>query len=491
MSRAIVLSILSTIVLVNPLHAQLEVYTVSDSAVDCAHPAVVQGPGGDTLVAWRDAGGLIWTLIQPGPIGIPDGAANREAVSHGPGVSPRVANTWFGYLLVWIDGGRVYYRYAFNDEFIDPPHFVETDLDLSHATLDVIGVWPGAYNVAWVVFDAQTSEGAHQAMFLRLTKGGHEPLVVLAENATVWSWPQISAVPNWPEPLARVYYRRDDGSTAYRSETQWQVWSPEQPVQIEEFGNDFDAAPGPLGTQAILAIGPAPTCPCGTISATWQDADGVWQEPEELTVEHSFYNWPSSPNVRDDSNGRVHAFWMQRTANADMLPIGRSLEYWVRDGQTWVDESAQLAPYHGDGIDIEVAMDLDDRGRPAFAWAERDTVDGVPLPQRIKLARVNPLVPVPGETPPAATALNAWPNPFNPLLNLAGALPASAPAIVTVHDLAGRTLRTLVVDVVAEGRFTAQWDGRDAAGRPVPSGVYVLRAGTGSQAVHRRVVLAR
>ena len=47
---------------------------------------------------------------------------------------------------------------------------------------------------------------------------------------------------------------------------------------------------------------------------------------------------------------------------------------------------------------------------------------------------------------------------------------------VEVRDLLGRTRRVLVRGqrFVAEGAFA--WDGRDIAGRPVPAGLYVVRA---------------
>jgi flagellar hook assembly protein FlgD len=57
-------------------------------------------------------------------------------------------------------------------------------------------------------------------------------------------------------------------------------------------------------------------------------------------------------------------------------------------------------------------------------------------------------------------------------------LPASAHASVTVLDIQGRRVRTLVRGVLPAGRTTALWDGRGDDGRPVPSGVYFVRLNT-------------
>jgi hypothetical protein len=57
---------------------------------------------------------------------------------------------------------------------------------------------------------------------------------------------------------------------------------------------------------------------------------------------------------------------------------------------------------------------------------------------------------------------------------------------VTVFDLRGRRIRSLAA-AEAPARIV-DWDGRDDAGRPVPSGVYFFRT---SRAATGRVVLVR
>jgi hypothetical protein len=490
MSRWILLVIFSTMILSSEVLADLEVYTVSDSAVDCDHPAVAQGFFGNTLVAWQDADGQVWTQVVPAPYIFPDADEDPEPVNHGPGSSPRVAATWFGFLVTWIDGSRIYYRYGDPIEFLDPADFVDTGFDLSAATLDIHGIATSGYNVAWVVFEVPGAGQTQQVMMLRLTKGQPQGPEQLAENSWMPTYPQVTAVPGWPEPLARVYYVRDDFTLGYRSEVSYDDWHPEIVVPFEIFGSEFDAGMGPLGIQSILALGPQPTCPCGDIAAVRQDADGEWLEPEELTVNHAFFNWPSSPSVRVDSEGRTHAFWMQRTTSEEFVPLGRTMEYWVQDDAGWTDHGDLLAAHQDPGLGIEVAMDLDARDHPSFAWTVKDTVDGVPQPRRVLMGRVGYLVAV-DDVPVPVAILEARPNPFNPSLTITGAVPAGAAARLAVHDLAGRRVRSLALDVDSGNRFTARWDGRDAAGRALPSGVYVLRLGTGENVVNRRVVLAR
>jgi hypothetical protein len=61
----------------------------------------------------------------------------------------------------------------------------------------------------------------------------------------------------------------------------------------------------------------------------------------------------------------------------------------------------------------------------------------------------------------------------------------------TIHDLAGRRIRSLRQRRVAAGETRIQWDGRDSVGRPVASGVYYVRATDGIDDRGLRIVRLR
>jgi flagellar hook assembly protein FlgD len=46
---------------------------------------------------------------------------------------------------------------------------------------------------------------------------------------------------------------------------------------------------------------------------------------------------------------------------------------------------------------------------------------------------------------------------------------------LVIYDAAGRAVRTLVRERHAAGYHTAVWNGTDAQGRGVPSGIYFIR----------------
>ena len=68
-----------------------------------------------------------------------------------------------------------------------------------------------------------------------------------------------------------------------------------------------------------------------------------------------------------------------------------------------------------------------------------------------------------------------YPNPFNPTTTLTFQVPEHAPVRLEVFDLLGRRVQTLVRSDFAPGRYEVAWNGRDDAGQPVPSGVYLYR----------------
>ena len=82
-------------------------------------------------------------------------------------------------------------------------------------------------------------------------------------------------------------------------------------------------------------------------------------------------------------------------------------------------------------------------------------------------------------TTPTEFALEGnYPNPFNPSTEIAWSLPQQAHVTLTVYDAAGREVRRLVDASQPAGRHSVNWDGTDAQGSPLRSGVYFYRLST-------------
>ncbi|MFQ5676573.1 MAG: FlgD immunoglobulin-like domain containing protein [bacterium] len=83
------------------------------------------------------------------------------------------------------------------------------------------------------------------------------------------------------------------------------------------------------------------------------------------------------------------------------------------------------------------------------------------------------------------------PNPFNPETKIRDRLAAVGNVELTIFDITGRHVRTLVHGAQNAGSHTAVWDGRDYRGKEVASGIYLYRLSVGKRVQTRRMVLLR
>ncbi|RKY59295.1 MAG: hypothetical protein DRP95_05200 [Candidatus Latescibacterota bacterium] len=90
---------------------------------------------------------------------------------------------------------------------------------------------------------------------------------------------------------------------------------------------------------------------------------------------------------------------------------------------------------------------------------------------------------------PKGYRLSAFPNPFNSRTSILVEVPESD-AVLAVYDVKGRKVRTIAEGIPA-GEYAISWDGRDDAGKPVASGVYIVRLRGRTGGIARRLVLLR
>jgi hypothetical protein len=101
--------------------------------------------------------------------------------------------------------------------------------------------------------------------------------------------------------------------------------------------------------------------------------------------------------------------------------------------------------------------------------------------------------------PPAGSApvrcgsqlLRNYPDPFNPSTRIPFELDRTGEARVDVFDLQGRQVRLLTDRTYPSGRHEVEWDGRDAEGRGVASGLYVVRLSVAGLEKTERLILLR
>ena len=101
------------------------------------------------------------------------------------------------------------------------------------------------------------------------------------------------------------------------------------------------------------------------------------------------------------------------------------------------------------------------------------------------------------ETIPDETSLLVnYPNPFNPETWIPYQLSKSADVSLTIYDIKGHVVRTLDLGHQRAGMYqtrprAAYWDGRNAVGEPVASGLYFYTLTAGDWTATRRMLIRK
>ena len=99
---------------------------------------------------------------------------------------------------------------------------------------------------------------------------------------------------------------------------------------------------------------------------------------------------------------------------------------------------------------------------------------------------------VEGSAQPKEFALSQnYPNPFNPTTRLTVEMPKTAILDVSVFDVLGRKINTLLQGEQSAGYHTVEWNGTDAQGLAVPTGMYFVRMTSEEFNTVRKIMLLK
>jgi len=84
-----------------------------------------------------------------------------------------------------------------------------------------------------------------------------------------------------------------------------------------------------------------------------------------------------------------------------------------------------------------------------------------------------------------------YPNPFNPSTTFMYDVPEKSDVRLTIFDLRGNEIRTLVAENKEPGRYRITWSGKDNIQEPVASGVYLIRMVTKSFSAVKMMLLMK
>jgi hypothetical protein len=166
----------------------------------------------------------------------------------------------------------------------------------------------------------------------------------------------------------------------------------------------------------------------------------------------------------------------------------------VNTGTTisWVEASplnGTIAPGQQDDIALNFdTTDLQEGVYTCNVIISSNGGDDVIIPVTLTVENVSSGTPL----IPSHTVLNGnYPNPFNPTTSISYALSADANVAIDVYNVRGQKVTSLVNKHQTAGYHTVTWDGSDAAGKPVSSGVYFYKMKAGEYSRINKMMLMK
>ena len=84
-----------------------------------------------------------------------------------------------------------------------------------------------------------------------------------------------------------------------------------------------------------------------------------------------------------------------------------------------------------------------------------------------------------------------YPNPFNPVTTLRYDLPENSMVNITIYDMLGREVKTMINQTQEAGYRSVIWDATNDYGKPVSAGIYLYQIQAGEYMQTKKMVLLK
>ena len=294
------------------------------------------------------------------------------------------------------------------------------------------------------------------------------PVVVLLEDHPLkqsfgW-WAQYVVDPNDPISILDVQFTAGSHLEFTKDDEQEEIiivpeanWYGEQQVQISVIDPTGLGAQGTFTTQ-VLPVNDVPG-PFNLIYPPDDTTIAPWSWP-------ILFVWETSENL-DSEDSITYTYYLSRNPDLTKAMIAlRSLP------DTSLAASLLAAGTYYWGVWAEDTYGKKVRCDDVFQFSVTQT--------DVEAAG--------GAVPEAFNLWQNYPNPFNPLTTVPFELPVAEHVRIRILDMRGVTVRSLMDRRVEAGRHEIVWDGKDDAGRRMPSGLYLIHMQAGTYVMQRKML---
>jgi len=227
-------------------------------------------------------------------------------------------------------------------------------------------------------------------------------------------------------------------------------------------------------TYLVVTVTPVNDAPLefGLISPTVLDTFQINSSTDETIP----FTWETSFDVDSDVTYKL-------TVTLDYLG-----NVYTQDYENITDSSTAISTYEYAVFMTDLNLSLWNIDYVVEASDEEFTV----ISQAGEFILVNTSLSIASEIIPEAFALHQnYPNPFNPITSLRYDLPQDGLVNVTVYDMMGRLVKTLVNSSQTAGYKSIQWNATNDRNEPVSAGLYLYTIQAGKFRQTKKMVLLK
>jgi Leucine-rich repeat (LRR) protein len=205
---------------------------------------------------------------------------------------------------------------------------------------------------------------------------------------------------------------------------------------------------------------------------------------DDLNNYDHYYQIPTNNDSTIILSGGFLLLWADEESEQGVLHVeiellsrGGEVGLFMPDSTTVVDNIT-----YGSQSDDDVAY-----GRypdSSATWQFMDPTPGATNTQELSL---NDNIVIPSQY----TLHQNYPNPFNPITTLRYDLPENSLVNITIYDMLGRQVKTLINQTQGAGYKSAIWDATDEYGKPVSAGIYLYQIQAGKYNSTKKMVLLK
>ena len=214
---------------------------------------------------------------------------------------------------------------------------------------------------------------------------------------------------------------------------------------------------------------------------------GVWVKTENVNDSSVYEPTYIRKERLDERIGLCYFFHADENINEGWSTLGGDKFVYINQVDSSMDwahyEVAEKAPEGATGISVRARFTSHPTGTAYF--------DDFSV-HKMMVSQVGIESPEPSVAKAKTYQLEQnYPNPFNPETNINFVIPVYSDVKITIYNILGQRVKTLVYRKMHKGPHSVVWNATDESGKPVSSGLYIYVLNSGNVNISKKMILLR